>query len=58
MPQRKKDTISLEASQISQFTPEQQNIADEVVTQLQAINEVLIGLDTEKQQEDFFRCTI
>lgn len=49
----KKDTISLEASQISQFTPEQQNIADEVVTQLQAINEVLIGLDTEKQQEDF-----
>ncbi|MFC9542607.1 hypothetical protein ACFTQ7_22455 [Lysinibacillus sp. NPDC056959] len=49
----KKDNINLEASQISQLTPEQQNYADEVVTQLQAINEVLIGLDTEKQQEDF-----
>lgn len=49
----KKEHINLEASQSSQFTSEQQNYADEVVTQLQAINEVLIGIDTEKQQEDF-----
>lgn len=49
----KNENINLDVSQNLQLTPEQQIYANEVVTQLQAINEVLIGLDTEKQKEDF-----